>query len=410
MRKVIAIAVLMFFTSANAQSDQLGKNHWRIALIRKDSVEVPFMMERNEENGRIVLYVINAAERIRIPDVRLVGDSMFFSLPTFESSFKLRILGNGNLSGTYIKGTSGATQYWKLFGLANVEGRFDPVNGDAKSNISGRWDMTFIRPNGTTRKALGIFAQKGNSISGSVLTPSADNRYLSGRVSGDSLLLSGFDGDNIHLYTAEIYNSDSISGGTFYNGYTRKEKWIAERNNNASLPEALDPTRLRPGQTRLNFTFNDLEGKPVSINDKRFRGKVVIVQIMGSWCANCFDETKFLADYYRKNHSKGIEIIALAYELTTNIGRSKISLLKFKKLLNVEYPILITGVAAGDDKKTEKTLPQLTPIHSFPITIFIDKKGFVKDIHTNFYGPASGPYFIESKEEFYKTVDKLMNE
>jgi hypothetical protein len=83
---------------------------------------------------------------------------------------------------------------------------------------------------------------------------------------------------------------------------------------------------------------------------------------------------------------------------------------KFQQLFNVQYPMLITGVAAGDGRRTEKTLPQLTPIRSFPTTIFIDKKGKVREIHTNFYGPASGAYYIESKNKFYEAVDKLLHE
>jgi hypothetical protein len=103
-------------------------------------------------------------------------------------------------------------------------------------------------------------------------------------------------------------------------------------------------------------------------------------------------------------------VIALAYELTTDIKRSEKSVSKFQQLFDVQYPMLITGVAAGDAQRTEKTLPQLTPIRSFPITIFIDKRGNVREIHTNFYGPATGKYYIESKKKFYEAVDNLLNE
>ena len=260
------------------------------------------------------------------------------------------------------------------------------------------------------RKALGVFEQDGNILTGSFLTPAADYRYLDGIVTGDSLMLSGFDGDNVHLLEAKVDNTNTIAGGVFYNGYSAKETWIAKRNDSAALPEINEPTQLREGATRLSFTFDDLQGLPVSINDDRYKSKVVVVQLMGSWCANCLDETKFLADYYKRNRSKGIEIIALAYELTTDIDRSKKSLIKFQKLLDVTYPMLITGVTAGDEHKTEKTLPELTAIKSFPTTIFIDKKGNVREIHTNFYGPGSGKYYAESKNKFYETVDKLLNE
>lgn len=65
--------------------------------------------------------------------------------------------------------------------------------------------------------------------------------------------------------------------------------------------------------------------------------------------------------------------------------------------------MLITGAAASDDSKTEKPFPQLTPIRSFPTTIFIDKKG-------TFYGPGTGKYFEELKKDFYSIVDGLLNE
>ena len=269
--------------------------------------------------------------------------------------------------------------------------------------------MSITRANGTIRKAVGLFEQKGNKLTGSFLTPSADYRYLDGIVTGDSLRLSSFDGDNARLFEAKIGNENTISG-VFYNGYTGKEAWRAVKNDSVDLPETAEPTRLREGESKLNFTFNDLHDLPVSINDEKYKDKVVIIQIMGSWCASCLDETKFLSDYYKINRSRGVEIIALAYEFTTDVSRSKKSVAKFQKLFDVQYSMLITGVAASDEKKTEKTLPQLTAIKSFPTTIFIGKNGSVREIHTSFYGPGSGEYYIESKNKFYETVDRLLKE
>ncbi len=377
-------------------------------LERKDGKQIVFQLSQQQEQDKTVLYVMNAAERIQITDVKIVEDSIFFAMPAFESSFRVKLQANGDISGTYIKGTAGATQYWRLYGYANMN-RFN-APGDAKNNISGRWDVSITRPNGTIRKAVGVFEQKENELTGSFLTPSADYRYLDGIVTGDSLMLSTFDGDNARLFEAKIDNANTISGGVFYNGYTGKETWKAVKNDAMALPEADEPTQLREGASKLDFTFNDLQGNPVSITDDKYNNKVVVVQIMGSWCANCLDETKFLSDYYKRNYSKGIEIIALAYELTTDVERSKKSVAKFQKLFDVEYPILITGVTAGDERKAEKTLPQLTSIKSFPTTIFIDKKGNVRNIHTNFYGPGSGEYYMASKNKFYETVDRLLNE
>jgi len=47
----------------------------------------------------------------------------------------------------------------------------------------------------------------------------------------------------------------------------------------------------------------------VAYTDARFRDKVVIVSIGGSWCPNCHDEAAFLAPLYRERHARGLEIV-----------------------------------------------------------------------------------------------------
>lgn len=396
------------FTEAQVKKQLV--NTWRVVLERQDGKQVVFQLEQKREEGKTVLYVINAEEKIKITGVETAGDSMFFDMPAFESSFRVKLHNNGDMSGTYIKGTAGSTQYWPLYATANNKNRFSADSGNAKNNISGRWHVSITRANGTIRKAVAVFEQEGNKLTGSFLTPSADYRYLDGIVTGDLLRLSSFDGDNVRLFEAKIENTNTISGGVFYNGYAGKETWTAAKSDSVALPQANEPTRLREGESKLDFTFKDLHDVAVSINDEKYKNKVVIIQIMGSWCASCLDETKFLSDYYKINRSRGVEIIALAYEFTIDISRSKKSVAKFQKLFDVQYPMLITGVAAGDEKKTEKTLPQLTAIRSFPTTIFIGKNGNIREIHTSFYGPGSGEYYIVSKNKFYETVDRLLNE
>ena len=409
-KRVLFFICLLFVVFAEAQVKKQLYNNWLVALERKDGRQVVFQLQKKQEQGRTVLYIMNAAEKIKITDVKTVGDSMFFNMPAFESSFRVKILADGNMTGIYIKGTAAGMQYWPLHAVLNMPERFVANQGNAKNNITGKWDVTITRANGTIRKAVAEFEQKENKLTATFLTPSADYRYLDGIVTGDSLKLSAFDGDNIRLFEAKIDDANTISGGIFYNGYTGKETWIAKKNDSAVLPEANEPTQLREGESTLNFTFKDLKGLPVSINDKKYKNKVVVIQVMGSWCANCLDETKFLSGFYKDNNSRGVEVIALAYELTTDLARSQASLMKFKKLYDVQYPMLITGAAAGDDKKTEKTLPQLTVIKSFPTTIFIDKKGNVREIHTSFYGPGTGEYYTAYKNKFYETVDNLLNE
>lgn len=409
MKKTVILSLLSLYTTVVISQTALPVN-WRAYLVRQDSNLVVFNMKTSTENGKTILYVVNAGEKIKVTAVSVTKDSLNFSMPVFESTFKAKRKPDGSLEGVWIKGTGGAYQHWPFFALPNQSLRFPKITVKPKISISGKWDVTITRANGTLRKAVANFNQKNGYLTGTFMTPSGDYRYLEGVVTGDSLKLSTFDGAHAFLFSAKIDDVRTISGGIFYSGVSGKEKWVAVKNDSIPLPSQNEPTRLREGESKLNFSFNDLDGKPVSINDERYKNKVVIIQVLGSWCPNCMDETKFLSEYYNKNKSRGVELIGLAYEYTSDLERSTKSLQKFQRLFDVQYPILITGATAGDDSKTEKTLPQLTPIRSFPTTIFIDKKGIVRKIKGSFYGPGSGKYYDDFKKEFYSIVDGLLNE
>jgi peroxiredoxin len=135
-----------------------------------------------------------------------------------------------------------------------------------------------------------------------------------------------------------------------------------------------------------------------------------VIQLMGSWCPNCMDETAFLSEYYNNNKQRGFEVIALAYEYSTDWERSIKSLKKFQQRYNVQYTILNTEVTVTDSLRTEKTLPEVTPIKFFPSSIIIDKKGKIRKLDTGFNGPATGGHYLAYKKEFVELMDKLLKE
>jgi peroxiredoxin len=167
---------------------------------------------------------------------------------------------------------------------------------------------------------------------------------------------------------------------------------------------------LKEGEERLNFRFPDLDSNMVSIDDDRYRDKVVVIQIMGSWCPNCMDETAFLSEYYKKNRQRGVEVIGLAYEYTSDFRKAEKTLRKFQQRHKVDYPFLNTGVITSDTLRTEKTLPQMTAIKAFPTTIFVGRDGKVKKVHPGFAGPGTGEHHEQFKKEFEATVEDLLKQ
>lgn len=140
--------------------------------------------------------------------------------------------------------------------------------------------------------AVGIFEQDGDKLSGTFLTPTGDYRYLDGHIDDNTLQLSAFDGEHaFFLFKAELTEKDQQ--GIFRSGRSKSEKWTAQRDFTASLPDANSLTYLKEGYDRLEFNFPDPEGNTVSLSDPRYQAKVVIVHLFGSWCPNCMDETHF---------------------------------------------------------------------------------------------------------------------
>lgn len=407
----VYVSIISLLSSQRVEGQGVLRNGtWRASIERPDGNQIVFNFETKDSAGKKIMYVINAGERLLVDSIETSADSVFIQLPFFESGFKAKVLANGNLEGIWIKKYGTRVQTLPFKAVYNVKQRFK-VSSPATADISGRWSTYFKGKDNKISTIVAEFKQNGSHITGTFLDPTGDYRFLEGVVSGDSLKLSGFDGAHAFLFTAKIDNAYKISGGKFYSGARSIEGWTAKKNANAVVPDGYGGIKLKPGAGKLNFSFPDMDdGHKVSITDKAFENKVVVIQIMGSWCPNCMDETKFLSDYYTKNHQRGVEVIGIAYERTTDFESSQKALQPFKKRFDVTYPILISGVTVSDSLRTEKTLPQLEEIEAFPTTIFVDKKGNIRKIHSGFNGPATGEHYTEYKKEFNEIIDSLLAE
>ncbi|QGW27320.1 redoxin family protein [Phnomibacter ginsenosidimutans] len=407
-RILFGLLATSLLSMAQAQPLQSGK--WLFTLSRPGGLPVYVQANLQQQGSHYVLAFLNDTETLEINNLRLSGDSLHFDMPLFETRLGFRIQSVTQLEGWLLKGTSGEYQRWQVTGQQTDGPRIPGKVQPPVANLSGRWAMQFQRADGSWRPAIAELKQQGNRLTGTIINPSGDYRFLEGRVSGKELYLTAFDGAHIYAFKAQA-SQDSIVNGVFFSGNAPGDAFKAMRDAKASLPDVTAAAAgMKSGESRLQFRFPDLDSNMVSLTDDRFKGKVTIVQIMGSWCPNCMDETKFLSDYYNGQKMPQVEIVSLAYELSTDFTRSAASLRKFKQRFNVRYPMLITGVKSADPDKAAKTLPQLTDIKYFPTTIFIDKQGRVRKVHNGFYGPGAPEYFEAFKKEFYATMQALLAE
>lgn len=405
--KLLLLSLLIFSLSACKTSTEPKNGKWR-AVIPTKGGELPFNFDIQKEGNAYAVTILNGEEKLKMDKSFMKNDSLHIPIELFDAEIIAKVDGE-KMNGYWKKMRSDfsflqgdfTAEFGKIY-------RFTDKTDKPETLLASKYKVLFrSEDKKDSTVSVGLFSNKGNEVSGTFLTTTGDYRYLSGNIIGDSLKLSCFDGTHLFLFKARI-DGGKLMGGSFWSSLNSFESWEGVKDDNAKLPDEKELTYLKDGYKTIDFTFLNEQGKKISLTDERYKGKVVVVQIMGSWCPNCMDESKFLAPWYAKNKQKGVEVIGLAYEKSTEpaFAYPKIKLLKER--FGINYEVLLAGT--NDKVEASKTLPMLNHVLGFPTTIFIDKKGQVREIHTGFSGPGTGQYYDDFVSDFNRLVDKLAAE
>ena len=400
------LAGLLWMASCQTKTEMTPdfEGTWLIELDIAPDI-IPFTINIQKSGEKWKAEILNADEVLSYDDISFRNDSIIIPMGIFDSEIRATINTDGILKGVFAKNFSSIYEV-QLSGKREFTTRF-PVNGKPTANFSGRWKTVFTKANGDTYEAIGIFQQEGNRVTGTFLTALGDYRYLDGNVDGSQLFLSAFDGSHAYLFKAQLSEDGSIQG-EFRSGPSYKESFTAEINETFELPDAYGMNFLKEGYEKLEFSFPDTDGNMVSLASEKFKNKVVLIQLFGTWCPNCMDETRFLAPWYEKHKDKGIEIIALAFETKPDFDYASSRVKRTMEKMNAGYTFLIAG--ESNKEKASAALPALNQVIAFPTLIYLDKTGKVRKIHTGFNGPGTGAYFDRWVEEHEAFVAELLKE
>ncbi len=403
----IPIAILCLLIINCSSGNDVYTGFWRAALETPGG-ELPFIIEIVNDTEA---YIHNGEERLKFISLIIDNTGIKLGMDHYDSIIAAEIGQDGNiLSGKWTRrGMSGNKTEMTFSAVKGVTDRFPskspaPGSENLEKDISGDWKVDFIGRDGSISPSAGIFNQNGKIVTGTFLTTTGDYRYLEGSYEHGIMWLSCFDGAHAFLFKAEI-DSDGKMKGDFWSRDRHVQEWTAVRGKR-EMPDAFEITKLTNSDGRFNFSFPDLQGNLVSNMDKRFLGKPVVAVIYGSWCPNCNDEAAYLVDIYEKYHERGLEIVGLANEFTGDFNKDSEIVGKFIEHYGITWPQLIVGIANKD--KTTEALQDFDRITSYPTTIFIDRQGFVKKIHTGFSGPATGRHFDDLKKEFEEIIESLI--
>ncbi|MCB0560210.1 MAG: TlpA family protein disulfide reductase [Lewinellaceae bacterium] len=373
--------------------------------------ELPFNFEvKYTDDQKFYIEIINGEERIKVEDITIgrdrstAKDTVVINLPVYDSYIRA-IFEEDVMEGEWIvKDRENYNIPFKAYqGQAY---RFTTLRKPPIMDVSGRWEVTFGIEGESPYQAAGEFKQDGNHLSGTFLTETGDYRFLDGTIQHDKLYLSCFDGAHAFLFEAKI-QPDSTLIGSFRSGKHYKTLWTAKANPDFQLPDPNSLTYIKEGYEGLAFSFETPEGKTISLPDPAYKDKIVLVQILGSWCPNCRDESVFLREYLAEHPEQPIAVIGLSFERYQEPEKAKKAIQTFKKALGLNYEILLAGKA--DTEEAAKALPMLNQVIAFPTLIVVDKAGKVRKIHTGFTGPATQEY-QSFKQEFTSFINQLLEE
>ena len=377
------------------------------AVLQVAGGDLPFGLELARENGAIVAYLINGPERARVSEVRLDGNHLSMQMPGYPHRLKARFIDARFEGSVEFLRPRGVIRSVRLVAMPGQTYRFFPKPESSPLDFAGRWALTFRDDEGHESTAIAELSQNGHEVTGTVLRSSGDDRYIAGEARGDTLFLSRFDGGSAYLYLGRL-GSDGTLAGDFHTGGGSHETWSGRRDPDAELEDPGRMSGLKPGIDRLEFSFPDLSGSPVSYPGGRYAGKVVLVTIGGSWCPNCHDEAAFLGELLAGRRAKGLEVIQLMFEYTPDFASASAAARAFAQKFAIDYPVLIAGTTTDDD--VLKKLPQLAVLNAYPTLFMIDRKGRIRATHTGFSGPATGGHYQQQNRHLTALVDGLLSE
>lgn len=402
MRKALLVGI--FLLAAIPVSAASGITGLWNATVVVNKAEIPFRFEIAQNGSQVQGFFFDADRKIGSTSGSFQNGKLMLAYD-FLNTTLVATLNDGELHGTYRNNRPNA----KPMEFSAHRFAPAPAGTSAPPRVAGNWEMFRTAPDNSKLPVSWrlYLRQSGSEVSGAILKTSGDTGTLTGHWQDGKLVMSHFAGERPLLFEAHL-NPDGTLAITLDGQFTYK----AARTSDArakGIPEPPDPSRytsVKDPTEAFHFSGSDLEGKTVSDASPRFKDKVVVLTIGGSWCPNCHDEAPFLVELYKEFHAQGLEVVGLFFEQEPELEAARPRVLSFIKHYGIPYPMLVCGTP---DQVAQK-LPQLVNFGVYPTTIFVGRDGRVRSVHAGFASVATGAEHVRLEREEHDLVKKLLAE
>lgn len=387
--------MLLFF--AVFSGSVFSQSH--LIVFKVEDKSIPCRIELKSE---VQWEIVNGAERIPI-EIKWGKDSTFkSSLPLFNTYFEGK-KEKGILTGEWVDPTRAGDYRIPFQIIGNKIREFD-----TKVHIPVHLKYRIVFEDDSIPAILDMAVVKEEYVVyGTVLTETGDYRYLQGEpFENNRFYLSAFDGTHLFYLAGQLI--DNKIEGVFMSGKHYMAKFKGEADANFELREADQLTWMKNPKEVLKLKLNSDVKTERSFGEKDWKDKVTLVQIMGTWCPNCTDESRFVKSMYEKYSAQGLQVVPVSFERGTDKKVSFTRINSQAKQMALPYPVYLGSGAESPQKSAAMVFSQLNHVMSFPTLILIGKDGKVKKVWTGFYGPGTGVHYKEHTAEIEEAVTRLL--
>ena len=391
-----AIVLLSALLAAAPQSAAVV-GRWD-ATVTANGVDVPFPFEVAADGAAVKGSFFNGERRITSKPGRVENGVLILSFDQYAAKLQVTVA-DGQLTGEYHRARGGPLPFKAVRASAAT------AAAAAAPSIDGTWIVTAKSNKGETAWRF-IAKQHGAEVSATILRVDGDTGTLTGSWRDGRFVLGHFSG--ARPLRLEVTPAADGTLTLKQNGQADLVAARADAPRAASIGTPTDPaehTTVKDPAEPFRFSFPDLQGRIVSNTDPRFVGKVVLVNISGSWCPNCHDEAPFLAALYKKYRGKGLEIVSLSFEEAEQLANPT-RLRAFIDTYGLEYTVLVPG----EPEQLAEKVPQAVNLNAFPTTFILGRDGRVRGVHAGFPSPGSGDFYKQAERDITAQVERLLAE
>jgi thiol-disulfide isomerase/thioredoxin len=383
------------------------------ATVQIDDSTVPFKFGIDQSHGKVEGWFFNGDTRILSTAGVLTGDHLELDFDQYARKLELTVKSDGSLDGMYQPNPPSPLDpppiHRQPFAFHATRASAMAVGDANPPKIDGVWTLPAHSHKHDEKSWRFIVRQSGANVSAAILRIDGDTGTLTGQWRDGKLTLADFTGDS-GLMLDVVPAADGTLALTLRSPFAGTDTLTAYRPDDARAKDdaPADPTThtgVKDPDEPFAFSFPDVDGHLVSSTDPQFKGKVVIVDVSGSWCPNCHDEAPFLQEMYRDYHARGLEVVTLDFEEHEQM-ESLARLHAFIRRYGLQYTMLVCGTP---DQASAK-IPQARGLDSWPTTFFIGRDGKVKEVHTGFAAPASGVFHEKLRQDFKAEIETLLGQ